>query len=654
MKKITDSLLNRIVRQSLNENYGLLNEKTYTIPQLTDSKGTKYYNVSVDVNPCPDGGFCINDKNGLWSAKQLNKKLSPVVCPANFDGTNTTPGINLVNTLKSNCGKLKYGSVNEDIVRKAVEDIGYEYGATNTDEDKVKRSILSLNYPQWCKAITMAKEKGFADGNNFWNLTTVGDDDYCKYVANPSLEVFRRTVTKTDTMSTEFWNSVAKGVQGKNKSKEDLLVTAKKCGWNSVDEYKENGFKCDGPAYTPGGGGNSANQVSFAGYECISEHPALIKTSIKIDKGVGYKLNTGNKTIDSFVFGIQKQGDGDTAIDQGVIVRPDSGIAVNIDCTSKYLQHSLSTTVWNYDAIIDEKGKIALTTDPAREDAFTNESYKHKSFRYNLLTEAPTGTTTGNTVFELSVAKKSKGSDVKLIQQKLGLKDDGSFGLGTEAAVKTFQEKYKTQLTTSTPGIVDQATFDLIKKLKDTNAKKVYSGQKHNYVAGNWIKVTPETQDPQLTGNDGYFKITSVTDYTVVIDTDFVSPSTTGGSTQRVLFGEDAKEGTQEVIKKDRNNNDNDNKGRRNNSGTKSYNGNIDPEKQKQRKLRNQETCNTLREIKQYLNNTKGLSMTVNCKWNQEIRNQVMISLTGGTPVTPVTPVDTNTQTSGGGSVTVY
>ena len=43
--------------------------------------------------------------------------------------------------------------------------------------------------------------------------------------------------------------------------------------------------------------------------------------------------------------------------------------------------------------------------------------------------------------------------------------------------------------------------------------------------------------------------------------------------------------------------------------------------------------------------------MTVNCKWNQEIRNQVMLSLTGGTPVTPV---DTNNQTSGGGSVTVY
>jgi hypothetical protein len=66
----------------------------------------------------------------------------------------------------------------------------------------------------------------------------------------------------------------------------------------------------------------------------------------------------------------------------------------------------------------------------------------------------------------------------------------------------------------------------------------------------------------------------------------------------------------------------------------------VDTEKQKQRKLRTQETCNTLREIKQYLNNTKGLSMVVNCKWNQEIRNQVMMALTGGTPVPVDQPVN--------------
>jgi peptidoglycan hydrolase-like protein with peptidoglycan-binding domain len=41
--------------------------------------------------------------------------------------------------------------------------------------------------------------------------------------------------------------------------------------------------------------------------------------------------------------------------------------------------------------------------------------------------------------FELSVAKKSKGDDVKLIQQKLGIPDDGKFETGTETAVIDFQ-----------------------------------------------------------------------------------------------------------------------------------------------------------------------------------------------------------------------
>ena len=82
--------------------------------------------------------------------------------------------------------------------------------------------------------------------------------------------------------------------------------------------------------------------------------------------------------------------------------------------------------------------------------------------------------------------------------------------------------------------------------------------------------------------------------------------------------------------KSKRNNVDNSNN--KNNSGTNI----VDTEKQKRRKLRKQETCNTLREIKQYLNNTKGLSMTVNCIWDQEIRNQIMLALTGGTLVAPV------------------
>jgi len=638
MKKITDSLLSRIVRQSLNESYGILNE---------------------EIKNCPDGGFCVGDKNIEYVKSIKNGGGSYVEKLKNIG--------NLCNVAKM--GKSTFNdSLISTTADKLFELLGSNKGYVSVDEDKIKRQITQMNnFPNFCEIKKIFKEHtgvelttdypGGLRSVNSYPFGRESDDqneDTLTYVLSPLVDIINKSLNITKNQ--KIINSKEEKINASNKLKkqEELLVTAKKCGYNTVDEYKKSGFKCDGPAYTPGGGGNSANQVSFAGYGCISEHPALIKTPIKIDKGVGYKLDVNNQTIKNLIFGVQKRGVEDPT-DQGVIIRPDSGIVLDFNCPNKFLQYSLSTTAWDYDAVIDNKGKIGLTTDPALENEFTNESYKHKGFRYNLLTEAPTGTTTGNTVFELSVAKKSKGADVKLIQQKLGIKVDGGFGTDTEIAVKEFQEKYKDKLPNSTPGVVDQATFDLIKILKDTNAKKVYSGQKHNYVAGDWIKVTPETQDSQLTGNDGYFKIISVTDYTVVIEATLLASGTTGGSTQRVLFGEDAKEGTQEVIKKDRNNNDNDNKSRRNNSGTKSstksYNGNIDPEKQKQRKIRNQETCNTLREIKQYLNNTKGLSMTVNCKWNQEIRNQVMLSLTGGTPVTPV---DTNNQTSGGGSVTVY
>jgi hypothetical protein len=61
-----------------------------------------------------------------------------------------------------------------------------------------------------------------------------------------------------------------------------------------------------------------------------------------------------------------------------------------------------------------------------------------------------------------------------------------------------------------------------------------------------------------------------------------------------------------------------------------------------------------LREIKQYLNNTKGLSMDVNCKWNQEIRNQVMMALTGGNPAGQPNVETPNTPSVGGSNVTVY
>jgi len=52
--------------------------------------------------------------------------------------------------------------------------------------------------------------------------------------------------------------------------------------------------------------------------------------------------------------------------------------------------------------------------------------------------------------------KGSTGEEVKALQRLLGLKDDGSFGPGTEAAVKAWQQKHGL----AADGIVGNATFE--------------------------------------------------------------------------------------------------------------------------------------------------------------------------------------------------
>ena len=685
MKKITDSLLKKIVRQSLNESYGLLNEET-------DPK-------------CPKGGFCLGS---LLNAKNLAKTFK-------IDSGDET-----VNKLKDFCSNNKMGEGNEDTASRVVDDLQTELSSTwYVNEDRVKSLTNSLqNFSTWCLTTQMATEKGYDTADEFWNtvgITSRGVEDRWKNVIQPITELFKKSIKITETFQIKYKTET-------DAKQAEIEANFVKSGWATKDEWKAAGWKSKPIEYTIGGGG--VNQVSFEGYECISNHPALIKTPVKnFPNGVGYKLSTNNLTIDKFIFGVQKQGTGDTAIDQGVIMKDDgSGIPFNFNCPSKYLDYSLSTTAWDYNEVIEDAGKIALTTDPAREERFTNESYRHKGFRHNLLTEIElkyvkgklqTGVEVGNIMsklglpaeknptfgtqvlaavinhqktegaklnpplrtdgvvddatyasimaiqpppFELSAAKKSKGDDVTLVQKQLGTKV-GIFDLETEAKVKEFQETNKDRLPdTIIPGVVDQATFDLIKKLKDPNSKKVYSGKKHNYIVGNWIKVTPETTDEQLSGNDGFFKITKGTDYTVVIDAAFLASGTTGGSTQRVLFGEAAKEGTQEVIKRDRNNdnNNNDNNNNNNNKGTRSNTNNsntniVDPEKQKQRDARTKEFCDTLRQVKQYINDKKGGDLTISCDRTQKTLNQIMMALTGGTLVAPVVPVS-----SQGGNVTVY
>ena len=78
--------------------------------------------------------------------------------------------------------------------------------------------------------------------------------------------------------------------------------------------------------------------------------------------------------------------------------------------------------------------------------------------------------------FELSAAKKSKGDDVTLIQKQLGAKV-GTFTIDTENAVKKFQTDFGTKVTPPlrTDGVVDIDTFNLIKRYKGPNSRKVFS-----------------------------------------------------------------------------------------------------------------------------------------------------------------------------------
>ena len=682
-----DSFIKNIVRQSLNENYGLLNEGS-------DSK-------------CPPSAFCLND-GSLLRAQKLSETLSPV--------GNGTVGQELINTLKFNCNRLNYGPANENLAISVVEIIGLQYSNTNVDENKVKREILKLNYPEWCMAIELAQQKGFADGDNFWNIKSVGEGDYGVYVANPSLQVLRNTIIKSDKLKKDYDE---KRSTDKTKWDEEL----KKSGWKNRDEWKAAGWKPKPKEFTIGGGGEGT--VNFTDYECISQHPAVNKTEIKIPAtqnaggGIGYNLDVNNPQIKKFIYGVVKRSEDKDSTDMGALHDPIQKITLEIDCTYKFLQHSLSTTPWNYNGVIDNNGKIALTTDPKYNNNIQIESIK--GFRHNLLTEDNGKTkeeypdcvqNLGDVVPDAKYphiidSKKNKyytnnratlqpgvqgnpsnriettvdyfcdsdgtfkfgkapavpsatewrrdlkigsvGVDVEAIQTKLKIPTKGGYQVGTENAVKSFQTKYNILPVT---GIVDKITFNKIMSMDAVGTADTYSGQKHNYIVGDWIKITPNDNDNQFSANNGYFRITKIVDsYTVVIGAPLVVSGTTGGSTQRVLFGEDAKKGTQEVIKGDRNNSGTRSKGRTRSKVRTSTGNDVET---KRREIRNSEYCDSLRKIKKHLN------LKVDCKKYQSTLNKIMLALTGGveikpvTPVAPVSPVAPVAPITPSGNVTIY
>ena len=658
MKKITDSFIKKIVRQSLNENYGLLNEEggTYSYVLTKDygkaprilKKGTIITNLTIPE--CPEGGFCYSNLGMAESIRKnfSNKNLIIKGCDNKVVkmGVPTLPTSKIVDIKNLLMNELSESFINYETVKSQIQKL--------------------TDWPTFCAAYRESKKTqnmplgfiGTSDFNTNRSNGGVGDygienddqgdrNDYYSFIAilfDNSLEISKEGI--------EVW-------------KQDLAKNAKILIDKKIeDKTKAEQAKKDEEERKKKIGGGSS---SWVGFEAITEHPALgtneVITTSEGDASV-YSLRTGNPNYDKFLYGIIVRKDDGTV--QPVKFRTDdktNPIPIDIETDVPIKWAVGKDDVWKYnDVILSEDGKnIALTTNPNLENPFLqNESFNRKGFRYDLLTDAPNPTTTTTTtvvtppVFELSLVKKSKGPDVKLIQQKLGIDDDSKFGTDTDTAVKAFQEKYKTKLPNATPGVVDQATFDLIKSLKGSGSRKVYSGAKTNYKVNDWIYVKPNKGlEGDLLAEKKYFKIISITPdrYTIVLDlpkdaTDFAI-DTVGGVTAKLVFGRDAEGESQTInISSDQDGSESEGgeseggKGKRNQVST---GGTVDSETQRRRDIRKKETCDTLRQIKQYLNNTKGLSMTVNCKWNQEIRDQVMMALTGGSPA-PIQEPGVNVQ----------
>ena len=694
MKRITNSFIKNIVRQSLNESYGLLNEQVpvysytltnkYRMDGYIVAKGTVVQNLTIPE--CPDGGFCYSVIEAAKKLREINSNKNLIIAGCGNVPQKGLP--TLTSAQITDIGTLLLNELSENLVNHT------------TVKDQIEKLT---DWPTFCKAYNNSKK---SSGRELGFIgTSEGDPDYgIENLYDPD---------KTNAyayIATLFDNSIEITEQGVDAWKKDLAKNIKII----VDKQKEIDAaaaqkEVDDAANTAKIGGAGETET------WLTDHPALgVQRQIKTSTGNGivHTLNTDDPTINKFSYGYIVRNDNQTI--QPIKVRNDDETnPLEIDPkTDVNFQYALSKTdTWKYNDVIVSDNFIALTTDPKFENPFVQESYRHKGFRYNLLTEielkydkkkpqtgvevgniqkklqlpADTGTPTFGTktlaavikhqtekklkrtdgvvddetyasimaledpAFELSVAKKSKGDDVTLVQKKLGAKV-GTFTIDTENAVKAFQEKEKDKVTPPlirTDGVVDQATFNQIKKYKGYN----YSGAKTNYIKGDWIYIKARKG-----GNEGgifgdqYYKIKSVSDdrQTVVLDLGVGITSLTaadydvdhvGGVTAKVLFGRNAEGETKEtpIVGSDNETEGGETErgtGKRlpTGSGGGGTTTTIDPEKQRQRDIRKKEFCDTLRQIKQYLNNTKNANLTVNCQSTPETKNQIMLALTGGTP----------------------
>ena len=463
MKKITDSLLKRIVRRSLNESYGLLNEYNITTKtQIGDIPiGTTINNMTLPE--CPDGGFCYST---LDQARKDYEELS--VGGSGGLIQKYCPSKNLTNRK----GAIAMGKPTMSIaqINSASGELWSELTDTGMDPADIKNGFRSLeNFPNFCKSEELfysyweSLRKNMAgrgqgayngfEGNSNYGIINDDNDDRDSYFLIIS-ELFQASIQVSDSQY-EAWFTQLNANYKVTKDAADKLD-------------KDNLDKKNREAKIKGGGGEYV--------KWLQEHPALINKSeiITTDRGDAnlYSLNTNDPIINQYQYGVLLVVDPNNPSLDGtyddVRVKKGTDIAVSINpATDKFWQFAISQNdVWRYDDVAWSDafnpsfgGKLALTTSPDLEDdGKLNKSIqteRTKGFRHNLLTEVE---------YKLGDTNELKPGILK-IQQKLGItpKKPVVYDKETVDKVKELQAKQNPPIPVN--GIVDDVTLTAIMAL---------------------------------------------------------------------------------------------------------------------------------------------------------------------------------------------
>lgn len=162
-------------------------------------------------------------------------------------------------------------------IYNAIEDSEewYTFGG-GTNERKVKNGIRNTKtFPDFCYMITSYSNK-YEDFVDSIEGDFEDDADQRMYLVSPVADVIKASV-----------KLIGKKGDSENKKDEDLLVTAKKCGHKSVEDYKNSNWKCE---KSVGGGGSEDDNWNM--YMCVVEHPKAIPEKFANGKRTRFRIGT--------------------------------------------------------------------------------------------------------------------------------------------------------------------------------------------------------------------------------------------------------------------------------------------------------------------------------------------------------------------------